>query len=310
MLYFENKRTKDTVCMESISFESLRIQTVFDSGFYLRHTPVDPNLHRHLNHELYFVESGESTVRFKDGEVTCRAGEVLFITAGTEHCVKKMSEGARLFSMRCSFYPEREDSALYAELAAALRAPVLLSEADALFELIMPLKRELLLQKRFCEEKLRGLLVIFYTELLRALFGVPSKKKEETPTFNPDIFRALKSFREETPEEFYKEILDEFFTHLPPDGCTLAELSARLCLSVSQTQRLIKRYFGVSFREKLLKAKILKSIRLMAQTDASLEQIASEVGYDSYNAFFEAFVALTGKKPSEYRKDTAVGVLD
>ncbi len=301
MLYFKNKRTKDTVCMESILFENLRIQTVFDSGFYLRHTPVDPNLHCHLNHELYFVETGKSTVCFEDSEITCHSGEVLFITAGSEHCVKKMSEGARLFSMRCSFYPEKEDSALYAELSAALRAPVLLREADEIFDLIKPLKRELLLQKRFCDEVLRGLLKVFYTELFRALFGIAFKKEEDMPSFDPAVFHTLKSFREDTPEEFYKEILDEFFTHLPMGSCTLSELSARLCLSVSQAQRLIKKYYSVSFREKLLQAKILKSIRLMAQTDASLEQIASEVGYDSYNAFFEAFVAVTGEKPSEYR---------
>lgn len=307
MLYFEKKRTRDTVCMESILFETLRIQTVFDSGFYLRHKPVDPNLHRHLNHELYFVEAGESTVLLREKEITCHAGEVLLITAGSEHCVKKMSEGARLLSMRCSFYPEREGSALYAELSAALRAPVLLTEADKIFDLIEPLKRELLLQKRFADEALRGLLKVFYTELLRALFGVFAKKEEKDLSFDPAVFRVLKSFREDTPEEFYKEILDEFFTHLPKGSCTLTELSARLCLSVSQAQRLIKKYYGVSFREKLLQAKILKSIRLMAQTDASLEQIASEVGYDSYNAFFEAFVATTGKKPSEYRKQAVKG---
>ena len=302
MLYFENKRTKDTVCMECVTFDEVRIQTVFDPGFYLRHEPVDSNLHLHLNHELYFVEAGECTVSFKGGETVCSEGAVLLITAGTEHCVTKMSEGARLVSMRSSFYPEKEGSALYAELATLLRAPVYLKEARELLALIKPIQRELVLQKRFFEEKLQGLLKIFYAELFRLLFSVPPVEKEEFPSANKGIFRGLKNFREETPDEFYMEVLDEFFTHLPPSSCTLSELSLRLCLSVSQAQRLIKRYYGVSFREKLIEAKIRKSILMIEKTDMPLEEIAREVGYDSYNAFFEAFSSVTGKKPSEYKK--------
>ena len=304
MVYFENKRTKDTVCMECVPFDTLRIQTVFDPGFYLRHKPIDPNLHLHLNHELYFIETGEGTVSLKDSEITFAAGDVLFITAGTEHCVTAMSEGARIFSMRCSFYPEKESSALYAELTTLLRAPVHLKRASELLTLVSPLQRELVLQKPFFEEKLEGLLKIFYAELLRALFGVPPISEEAFPTVSKSIFRGLKNFREETPDEFYMEVLDEFFTHLPRASSTLSELSLRLSLSVSQTQRLIKRYYGVSFREKLMQAKIRKSIRLIEKTDMPLEEIASDVGYDSYNAFFEAFLALTGKKPSEYRRTT------
>lgn len=73
-------------------------------------------------------------------------------------------------------------------------------------------------------------------------------------------------------------------------------------MSVSQTQRLVKSHYGVSFQQKLIQSKIQKSKRLMATTELSLEDISLKVGYSSYNAFFEAFLAQTGKTPSQYRR--------
>lgn len=305
MLYFESKRTKDTVCIERISFGSLRVQTVLDSGFYRPRMPRDPNLHRHLNHELYFVETGACTVCCVDGEYTCLAGELLWISAGTEHCVKKMSEGTELFSLRFSFYPEEDErDSLYRELSNLADTPMHLGNADGLLHLIKQMQREFREQRRFCEEAFHGLLSVFYTELFRTLFGISDAKGAKDGTAHTECsFQNLKHFRGDTPDEFYMETLDEFFTHLPKENGTLYELSGRLYLSVSQTQRLIKRYYGISFREKLIEAKISKSMRLIATTSAPLEEIAQEVGYDSYNAFFEAFLKFTGKAPSEYRKE-------
>lgn len=296
MLYFENKRTNDTVSTESIAFGQLRIQTVLDKGFFEPRMTRDQNPHCHLNHEIYFVESGCFRVLCKDTEYTVEEGEVLFINAGTEHCVKKLSEGATLSSLRTSFYPRREEGALLTEeLLKRLRAPIHLKEADALIDIIRHIRQEISFKKAFYEEKLEGLLSVFYAELLRLLDVLsPSAQKN---------IQAGGGFYEDTPEDFYMEMMDEFFTHPSPDGSTLSELSSRLYLSVSQTQRLIKRYYGVSFREKLIQSKIIKSMRLIAATDEPLDEIAQRVGYDSYNAFFSAFTAFTGKTPSAYRKE-------
>lgn len=309
MLYFESKRTKDTVCIERITFGTLRIQTVLDSGFYRIHMPRDPSLHRHLNHELYFVESGSCTVRCVGREYTCRGGELLWISAGTEHCVKEMSKDASLFSLRCSFYPEKEgEDSLYGALSELLGAPLQLENGEALLRLVKQLQGEFCEQRRFGEEAFHGLLSVFYAELFRLLFGMSERKEHENGTQHAEhCFLHAKNFYKDTPNEFYMETLDEFFTHLPKENGTLDELSRRLYLSVSQTQRLIKRYYGISFREKLIQAKIYKSMRLMASTSKPLDEIAQEVGYDSYNAFFEAFCGLTGKTPSEYRKENKKG---
>ena len=299
MLYFESKRNKNIICMESIAFGQVRIQTVLDAGFYKPSMPRDPNAHSHLNHELYVMANGVCTAFCGADKYTLKEGDLLFIGAGREHYVGEMSENAALHSMRCSFYPRWDGrSAFYEDLTARLSKPIHIKGADALLPPIEAVCEEIFSKKAFGEERIEGFLLIFYAAFLRMLFGDATEEKAKGEPTLPQ-----RSFCGEAPEDFYMEMLDEFFTHLPAGNSTLKELSGRLCLSTSQTQRLIKRYFGVSFQQKLIEAKILKSIRLIVTTDDSLESVAHRVGYDSYNAFFSAFTAFTGKTPSEYRKD-------
>jgi len=304
MLWFQNKRTGDMICMETTILGQLRIQTVLDSGFYCYQKPRDPNPHCHLNHEVYFVDAGSCTTRCTGREYVCEADDLLLINAGAEHSVQQLTKEASLYSFRCSFYPICEqEQTLYMKLLECIREPLHLRGQTSLVTLLKQIRWELAQQQMLCEEKLQGLLQVFYVEWMRCLLDVASVPVADHPfSVTPGSGQGLKGFRENTPQEFYMDILDEFFTHLPIENTTLTELAGRLYLSVSQTQRLIKRYYGMSFQQKLIHAKIRKSMRLMATTDTSLERIAEQVGYDSYNAFFEAFTALTGKTPSQYRQ--------
>ena len=304
MFWFQNKRTEDILCMETTSLAEVRIHTVFDAGFYVYRYPRDPVPHRHLNYEVYFVEKGSCTAHCMGEEYTAFEGDFLLIGAGVEHNVSSLSEDASLYSFRCSFYPARkEDEGLYLKLIERLRFASALRKKTVLISLLRLIRWELSERRAMFEEKLRGLLEVFYVDFLRALLDVPAGILPMQPfsVCTPDA-KELKGFPKDTPEEFYMDLLDDFFTHLPKESPTLSALARRLYLSVSQTQRLIKHYYGVSFQQKLIEAKIFKSVRLLSGTDMSLEEIAQSVGYNSYNAFFEAFSSVMGETPSHYRQ--------
>ncbi len=287
--------------METSVLKNLRVQSVFDAGFFLHDFQRDPNLHSHLNHELYFVESGACTARCADTLYTLDEGDLLLINAGTEHSVCHLTADASVYSLRFSFYTvgkETENTALF----AALSAPIHLKNATALVELLGCVRLEMAEQRPLYGEKLSALLRLFYVELVRRLTdSTPLAAVTHPFSIEPASLAGKWSLSEETPQDFYMETMDEFFTHLSPSNATLSELARRLYLSISQTQRLVKRYYGVSFQKKLIEAKVMHACRLIVQTSLSLEQIAADVGYDSYNAFFKAFVAETGHPPSTYR---------
>lgn len=200
-----------------------------------------------------------------------------------------------------------DGSDFYIALKAKLSKPQRLKENNILTDLLQQVRRELAHPDEFCSERIRGTLLSFFAEFLRHFSG-----KRSVPVLNApfsvefDFLDTKKTpgYCKEIPDEFYMDMLDEFFTHSLRDNPTLKGLAESLHLSISQTQRIIKKYYGLSFRQKLLKTKIEQSKSLMASTDLSLEKISKMVGYQSYNAFFDAFRTQTGISPSDYRQAT------
>ena len=305
MHLFENSRTGDIVCMESVSVSGLRIQTVLDSGFYLYKKSRDPKAHCHLNYELYFVESGTCQTWCNGQIYSCEKGDIFVIPIGAEHNVQLLSQETSIYSLRFSFFHNEGEAPVYHQLQTLLEKPLKLCAQDQLIALAQQLRQELALQQFLCAEKFHGLLQIFYVEFLRCIFGKPSATAATQPfsiLLDPQNPKGLTGYRKDTPQEYYIDIMDEFFTHLPLKNPTLTELANRLHLSISQTQRLIKNHYSLSFQQKLIQTKINYSKRLIATTSLSLEAVSEQIGYSSYNAFFEAFAAQTGQTPTEYRQ--------
>lgn len=306
MLYFKNERTKNTLCVETTVLKTIRVQSVLDVGFFQYKMQRNPVPHSHLTHELYFLEEGSCTTFCGDREYLLKKGDILLINAGTEHRWLSFAENTSLYSLKCSFCSIDEKDTLYEALSSALSLPRHLSEASELTDILCRARWELASRAPLYDEKAAALFRIFYIDLFRCLLDTPSGKANDRH-FSIDPERVSDGqLVESTPQEFFMDVLDEFFTHFSPQNATLDELAARLYLSISQTQRLIKRYYGMSFKQKLVTAKVQKAARLIDESDAALEEIAKQVGYDSYNAFFEAFTSIMGRTPSQYRKERAI----
>ncbi len=291
MLWFENRG--DTVCTVSVCLKDLKIQTVLDAGFFLHRKSRDPNTHAHLNYELYFVENGTCVARCNGRDYTCQENDFLCLPIGAEHHVAHLSEDASIYSFRFSLRSDGE------ETLAQLQSPIqgVLPEGIALLKEI---RWEFAKQLPLCQETVEGLFGAFYSRLFRKML-YDAHLPEMPQAFSVKLTN-LPGYRKNIPQEFYIDLLDEFFTHLPLERNTLTDLAERLHMSVSQTQRLVKSHYGMSFQQKLIQSKIQKSKRLISTTDLSLEEISQRVGYNSYNAFFEAFLAQTGESPSQHRE--------
>ena len=292
MVWFENRQTKELIGMETTVLGDYRVQTVLDSGFFLHRKQRDPKAHNHLNHELYVIERGQCSAQCGDAVYECGTGDLLLIPIGIDHHVRTQSEDASLYSLRFSCQgPQLPRSPL------PLHSPQLLA-------LMQMMRQELARLQPFAPEKFQGLLQAFYAEFLRLL---EDPKPKSTPVqsifYPPESISKLPGYQAGIPQEYYIDMLDEFFTHLPTETPTLTALADRLHLSISQTKRLIKDKYGISFQQKLIQTRIEHSKHLMHTTSLSLEQIAEKVGYHSYNTFFDAFCAQVGQTPSQYRKE-------
>lgn len=82
---------------------------------------------------------------------------------------------------------------------------------------------------------------------------------------------------------------------------TLKALSEKLGLSERQTDRIIRKQYGMSFQEKKRQVRMSTAARLLKTTDWYVTEIAKQTGYTSVEQFSHSFKRFYGMTATEYR---------
>jgi AraC-like DNA-binding protein len=100
------------------------------------------------------------------------------------------------------------------------------------------------------------------------------------------------------------DIIDNYFeTNLAQNPCA-DDLADRLHISRRHLNRILQKTYGMSFRDKLLRARMDRAAWLLRHSENSVSAIAGEVGYTYDPAFRQAFRERFGMTPLEYRQQT------
>ena len=86
----------------------------------------------------------------------------------------------------------------------------------------------------------------------------------------------------------YGFLIHEFFANRYGEDVTLRDLAEALHLSERQAERLVHRHTGRSFRDELSETRVQMARILLSDSDMTLTEIASYVGYRSYAGFWKA----------------------
>lgn len=84
---------------------------------------------------------------------------------------------------------------------------------------------------------------------------------------------------------------------------SLNDVSSKLCIHPNYFSSLFKKKSGITYREYLRSLRIEKAIELLKTSDLKLYEISEKVGYKDTAHFNRAFKEVTGKSPSDYRKE-------
>ncbi len=83
---------------------------------------------------------------------------------------------------------------------------------------------------------------------------------------------------------------------------TLSELSELMYLSSPYLSKLIKEYFGMSFKELLLRERIERARELFVKTQLPISDIIHSIGYENESYFHREYKKAVGKTPLASRK--------
>lgn len=105
-----------------------------------------------------------------------------------------------------------------------------------------------------------------------------------------------------TEDFFWKHQFSAILSHIQTHyaDITLAELAKRFHYSKKQISRIVHSCMGISYHQLILKLRMEKAASLLKQQSASVEAIASAVGYSTVSSFYRAFTKYYGTTPIAY----------
>ena len=95
------------------------------------------------------------------------------------------------------------------------------------------------------------------------------------------------------PIEDRKLLIYEFFSKRYHEDVSLNDLAQILNLSSKQTERMVEKYTGNSFRSEITRHRMEAAAYLMKMQNLPLTDIAVQVGYKSYSGFWKAYKMYT-----------------
>jgi AraC-like DNA-binding protein len=92
------------------------------------------------------------------------------------------------------------------------------------------------------------------------------------------------------------------YTRAHLDHVTVSDVTRAVCVSERTLRRVFNAHLGMSWRSYLLRARVLRSMALLAQPDRSVLEVSIAVGFDDVGAFARSFARHCGETPSAYKR--------
>ena len=109
------------------------------------------------------------------------------------------------------------------------------------------------------------------------------------------------TLQEENLEEKSIKQTIEYYIEKNLATASVKELAVKLGYSIVYTGFMVKKLFGVTYKELLMEKRLNKALELLTASDLSISEIISVVGYENQGYFRKKFIEKYGKKPLQFR---------
>ncbi len=284
----------------SVKVENLGVQ-LYPCGFTNYFTQL-PLYHTHRYHEMFFVAMGVTQITTLKGTYRFKVGECFIVPAGVPHYRRDVSpEGIDLaYDLRfaISRVPDAPDT------AADIYGPMqrLLENADDIVRIpgganlrrsVMAINAEHTDMQPFSELKLKAHLTALVVDMYRLLI-------DEEPLHTA---AAEPLSEQDKLDDLYVRIdflINRRFAHPP---LTIEAVAEMLHLGVRQTERLIMKMYGKTFKRKMMEVRLKNARMVLRYTNAPIADVARFCGYSTHSGLIKAFTEEFGMTPAEYREN-------
>ena len=259
-------------------------------GFTLISDKVGSATHSHADFEYHYVFSGNATIKLDNEKISIPKDNSILVFPDTFHKFVKNDTDANILSLSFSIKKNKHGFDYFKNIEQKLvkNDYLLISYNPSITYLIKQIISTIYTKNLFSVEEMRSRLILFFSNIFSNL--IDKKNNINTPTSSQEYDTRIYVIENYLNEHYMEKI-------------TLSELSKRLYLGEQQTDRMIKKIYGVGFRQRLAKVRIKCAMELLSETNKTITDIAEIVGYESYFGFYNAFKRITGLTPENWRNN-------
>ena len=244
--------------------------------------------HRHPGYELHYIQSGQSKVTCCGNTHILNPGMLVLIPPGAYHDVAITADNTSRLCI--SFDIQRKTRNSNPDIfAKSMPAVTALDGTEP--EYILQKINQMLETNRddlYKNDKLLALCSSLLLELIPCFTNSPNKYTMPQPISEPE-------------DRNYK--IDTFLGTNFMHNNAKSRMAADLYISPRQLQRVIQKNYGMSYRQKLAETRVQIAVDLLTNSDTPIHKISEILGYNC-SANFSAFIKrVTGKTPSQIRKE-------
>lgn len=246
--------------------------------------------HSHANFEYHYVVKGNSKLKLDNDVLSVNENNSILVFPDKFHKFIKTDAQSNVLSFSFVLKKSKRGTDYYKFIEDKIRKSdyIFFEQGQEITDLIYKIISIVYSKNIFVLEQMRSLFIMFFTKI-----------------FNQMIEKNCDSSKEITTQEYDTRIyvIEEYFNEHYMENISLNNLSKILYLGTQQTDRIIKKIYGVGFKNRLTKIRIKSAIELLNETNKTINEISELVGYNSYNGFYSAFKKIMGISPEEYRKN-------
>ena len=249
----------------------------------------DTPVHEHAWYEFHCVKNGEVQIETTGGVVRVKENECCLLAPKTYHATIPMSDDTQHvcfgFELSCNGKHTLEN--LFEAITKGLPASQHLhfTQAritDAAFELL-----------QYAKDGGSSYQCRFHNMLTNFLFLLSDELNGEKQMPATDLSKFNKADR--------RLFLLDYLSTVQDGKITLDELANAMYLNKKQINRIVKKRYNMTFKQKQIRFRIENAKKQLVETDLPVDSIATLVGYTNLTSFYKAFRSIVGVTPKEYR---------